>query len=117
MLLSIQEDNINAENFVYWLRGYLEIAQPKKIRKPQIDIINQHLDLVLMPVTKLVSFQHKGLKPALLPLSATPSEKEDKQLELEARDRALTDVKHWYPNRNEDVFPRLHWPDGPYPSC
>lgn len=40
------------ENFVYWLRGFLEVANPDCITKEQIDIINAHLNLCLNNVIK-----------------------------------------------------------------
>ena len=40
------------ENFCYWLRGYLEVGDPDIITEEQIEIINEHLDLVLHPITK-----------------------------------------------------------------
>jgi len=39
------------ENFVYWLRGFLEIQEPDHISEKQIQIINDHLDLVFRTVT------------------------------------------------------------------
>lgn len=37
---------MNSANFLYWLRGYFELAKEPKLRKPQLIIIKQHLDLV-----------------------------------------------------------------------
>lgn len=37
--------------FVYWLQGFLEIANPEKIGATKIQIIRDHLDLVLKKVT------------------------------------------------------------------
>lgn len=98
-------------NFVYWLRGYLEIAQPKKIKQAQIDIINKHLDLVLLPVTKMVDLTKvgyekervKGLKPA----PPTPAE----------LDEALGAVNRWYPPPNPSVFPRIFDGERVVASC
>ena len=33
--------------FVYWLQGFLEIADPKKLTKQQIEIIKDHISLVM----------------------------------------------------------------------
>lgn len=41
------------ENFIYWLQGFLEIANPEKITKEQVDIIKKHMELVMTksPIT------------------------------------------------------------------
>jgi len=40
-------------NFCYWLRGFLELGEPKKLNEEQIKCINEHLDLVLVKKTGL----------------------------------------------------------------
>lgn len=42
---------MSPENFVYWLQGYLEIQDPSKITKYKVQIIQDHIDLVLTKVT------------------------------------------------------------------
>lgn len=40
------------ENFIYWLRGYLELSDPKKgLTMKQVDIIEDHLRLVVDKIT------------------------------------------------------------------
>ncbi len=39
------------ENFIFWLNGFLEIAQPETISKQQILIIKDHVALVLKKET------------------------------------------------------------------
>lgn len=39
------------ENFVYWLQGVLEIANPKQLDEEQIKIIKDHIKLVLKKET------------------------------------------------------------------
>ena len=39
------------ENFIYWLQGFLEIQNPEQITKEQIQIIKDHVGLVLHKVT------------------------------------------------------------------
>ena len=34
------------ENFVYWLQGFIETAEPKTLSAKQLQIIKDHLDLV-----------------------------------------------------------------------
>lgn len=47
------------QDFVYWLQGYLEIQDPKTINEQQIQIIKDHIALVLKKETP-----NRGLKPA-----------------------------------------------------
>lgn len=35
------------ENFVYWLQGYLELCEPAVITHREVEIIKQHIALVL----------------------------------------------------------------------
>lgn len=37
------------ENFCYWLRGYIELTGNAELSKEQVQVINEHLDLVLVP--------------------------------------------------------------------
>lgn len=39
------------ENFVYWLQGMLELGDFKKLNKEQVNIIKDHIKLVLNKVT------------------------------------------------------------------
>lgn len=39
------------ENFVYWLQGFFEISNPKELNEQQIEVIKNHLGLVLTNVT------------------------------------------------------------------
>lgn len=39
------------EQFVYWLRGFVEISGSKELTKEQMQIVQDHLDLVLTKVT------------------------------------------------------------------
>jgi hypothetical protein len=39
------------ENFVYWLQGVLEIADPKQLDEKQIQIIKDHIKLILRKET------------------------------------------------------------------
>lgn len=36
-------------NFVYWLQGYLELTNDKELDENQVEIIKNHLKLVLEP--------------------------------------------------------------------
>lgn len=36
---------MTAENFVYWLQGFMELAEPEKITKAQLGDIKDHLRL------------------------------------------------------------------------
>lgn len=39
------------EQFIYWLQGYMEIADPKNVDEKQIQIIKDHISLVLKKET------------------------------------------------------------------
>ena len=40
-------------DFIYWLQGYLEVSGTKKISAEQVQIIKDHLSLVLNKVTPI----------------------------------------------------------------
>lgn len=42
---------MSSESFVYWLQGYFEIADPKSLGEKEIQIIKDHLALVLKKET------------------------------------------------------------------
>lgn len=37
---------MNAEQFLYWIRGYFEITQPSTINEKETKVIKEHLDRV-----------------------------------------------------------------------
>lgn len=39
------------ENFIYWLQGFMEIADPKSMDEKQIQVIKDHISLVLKKET------------------------------------------------------------------
>jgi hypothetical protein len=39
------------ENFTYWIQGFFEISDAKKLDETQVQIIKDHLDLVFNKVT------------------------------------------------------------------
>ena len=49
-------DSMTAEMFVYWLQGFMEIANPETITKEQIQEIRNHISLVLHKVTPQVDY-------------------------------------------------------------
>lgn len=42
---------MSPENFVYWLQGFMEIANPSTLNEAQIQEIRNHLSLVLKKET------------------------------------------------------------------
>ena len=34
-------------NFIYWLQGFLELSDSKEITKEQVEVIKEHISLVL----------------------------------------------------------------------
>lgn len=53
---------MSSENFVYWLQGFLEIGNPTSLSNEQLEIIRNHLDLVLEKKTPTVQrdFNNNG---------------------------------------------------------
>jgi hypothetical protein len=52
---------MTTEQFVYWLQGFMEIANPKELNKTQTQQIKDHLKLVFdkkTPEVSLPSIQH-----------------------------------------------------------
>lgn len=50
---------MTSENFIYWLQGFLEIQNPEVIDKNQVQIIKDHISLVLNKVTPLRNYMDK----------------------------------------------------------
>ena len=42
---------MNDRDFIYWLQGFLEIADPNTLTAKQVQIIKDHLSLVLEKIT------------------------------------------------------------------
>ncbi len=42
---------MSAQEFVYWLQGFLEIAKPETISAEQVQEIKNHIKLVLTKIT------------------------------------------------------------------
>lgn len=62
-------NNMTPEQFIYWLQGFMEVAQPNTLNSTQIKIINDHLNLVLDKKTPDRTWQqplHQD-KPPLFP--------------------------------------------------
>ncbi len=51
---------MDSKDFIFWLNGYLELANPKELNEQQIQIIKDHINLVLHKVTPGVG-QHGGV--------------------------------------------------------
>lgn len=64
---------MNSRDFVYWLQGFMELADPKSINEKQTELIKRHLNMVFFheidpsfgeqkeDLTEI----HEGLKPKL----------------------------------------------------
>jgi hypothetical protein len=46
------------ENFVYWLQGYLEVSEAKEISPEQLQVIKDHIKLVMEKKTPERSVGH-----------------------------------------------------------
>lgn len=51
---------MSPENFIYWLQGFLEIADPAMLDDAQITIIKNHIKLVLTKVTPDIKIDPNG---------------------------------------------------------
>lgn len=50
---------MNERDFCYWLRGFLEVANPGAMTAGQIAMVKEHLDLVFSHVTGKVTDANK----------------------------------------------------------
>ena len=53
---------MNSEDFCNWLKGYLELANPKEIREREIGVILEHLNLVKKTSTSNQSYSRSDVK-------------------------------------------------------
>ncbi len=49
---------MTAENFVYWLQGYLELSGSAKLTEEQVKSVKEHLALVMTKVTPTTPYTH-----------------------------------------------------------
>ena len=49
------------ENFIYWINGLLEIGNPESLNKQQIQIIKDHINLVIEKKTPSIYQNPTGL--------------------------------------------------------
>ena len=45
------KNNMTAEQFVYWLQGYMELSDSKLMSSRQVEVVKDHLALVFNKVT------------------------------------------------------------------
>lgn len=95
-MLNHNDGGMSPISFCYWLRGFLEIAQPEKIKEWQIGIINEHLDLVLEPVTPTARYA-STIKEALGDAGGVYGSGGVPEKLL--HDKALEQVQRWYPDK------------------
>lgn len=43
---------MNPRDFLYWLQGFMEVANPETITKEQVEMIKRHLSLAFIKVTE-----------------------------------------------------------------
>jgi hypothetical protein len=58
---------MTAESFVYWLKGFFELAQPTQMRPDQMTVVREHLNLVFTKVTKAPATLTQPTSPYLYP--------------------------------------------------
>lgn len=83
------------ENFVYWLQGYLELSEDRDISSTQVQIIKDHVALVLQKKPPSYNQYFMPVNDDLVLRTKTPPLKES----------------------YDDTFCRLNYPDGPPATC
>ena len=53
---------MSPENFIYWLQGFLEIQNPQNITETQVQIIKDHIALVLKKETPVRTLEDMAKK-------------------------------------------------------
>lgn len=76
-------------NFIYWLQGYLELQDPKTISGPKVQMIKDHLGLVL---NKVIPGQTPKLQGTNLILTGDGTWKSAKQIEAEGKDSYFSSI-------------------------
>ena len=78
-------------DFVYWLQGLFELGNPEKLNKKQIELIKNHLALVLI---------HESGEPELDDPELEPEEPSDDDVEERLR-KALKRTRSWTGPRSQ----------------
>jgi len=62
---------MNERDFVFWLKGYIEIHKPMVLDKEELDVIKEHLDKVVPYKSNITDHAARsGLLPTMPPLDA-----------------------------------------------
>ena len=60
------EDKMTSEQVVYWLQGYLELSGAKEFNEQQVQVIKDHIQLVMKKVTpNIIPYPNVGYIPTL----------------------------------------------------
>jgi hypothetical protein len=59
---------MTSDQFLYWLQGFMEVANPKTLNESQVQIIRDHLNLVFDKKTPIIYPE----KPPTSPNLGTP---------------------------------------------
>jgi hypothetical protein len=63
---------MSPENFVYWLNGFFEISGSKALTEEQVQVLKDHLKLVLTKKTPNITIANPGLGSDKIDLSKGP---------------------------------------------
>jgi hypothetical protein len=58
-------NNMTSDQFLYWLQGFMEVANPKTLNESQVQIIRDHLNLVFDKKTPIVYPEKSPTSPNL----------------------------------------------------
>jgi hypothetical protein len=53
---------MTAQEFTYWLQGFLEISNAKSINEEQLEIVRKHLALVFTNVTRVATTDSEAIR-------------------------------------------------------
>ncbi len=72
-----KSQEMSAENFAYWLQGFMELANPSELNSDQVQIIKDHLSLVFSKHTpcRAEKVPRKNTGPIVLETDGTKKEK------------------------------------------
>ena len=63
---------MSPENFVYWLNGFFEISGSKTLTEEQVQVLKEHLKLVLTKKTPDITITPRPFDTTPIPCTTTP---------------------------------------------
>lgn len=60
-----ENSHMTSENFVYWLQGYLELSNAQSISPSELNMIKEHIALVLTKIDKNTEIKSRIFEPSV----------------------------------------------------